>query len=204
MIQKHIGVISNLGTTIVVVMPFLPDEPDQALIVEVEALPPKYAESFSHLVRTEGQTSSETLYNLLARRRFGTGEIVINALHEHGFLRKIAIDQITLNINLPGQQARTMQLKELVSALRATNTEAIIGESQKVDAPSLVTQEAKGLDASAEARNLLMQAQLLEADASNLTRQAYILDETLKPKPRKRAAAKPKAKPKAKVKVADK
>ena len=195
MIQKHIGVISNLGTTVVIVMPYLPDEPSNCLVVEVEALPPIYSDTFSRLVKDEGQTSNEPLANLLSRRMFASGENMLKALHDHGHLRKIAVDQITLNVNLPGDTPRKMPLQDLVAALVANdpNAKAVDLDAEPVhDAPAVVTQQLGDLSNEDQASNYLTQAMLLDADAKHLKEKAYALDPSLKPvrKPRKPAVKK--------------
>jgi len=110
MLQKHIG-ITNLGTRVAVVNWKLPNT-EYALIVETESLPPRYQDAFIRLLQDSQQTN-EKLDSLLHRNVFPSGENMLQALHSHGHLHKVLIDNIQLFVDTAGKK---MQLKDIVDA----------------------------------------------------------------------------------------
>lgn len=119
-LQRHIGRILNTGSTVVVVMPEIKGKEDHALIVETDALPPKYGDGFADLMNTEAQRTSD-LVGLLGRRRFGTNEVMINALHANGYLKAMPQERITMLVT----KHNAMPLKDIVVEMRKIRGEAV-------------------------------------------------------------------------------
>jgi hypothetical protein len=177
-IVKHVG-FSNTGSKLAVVFPTIPGDTSFALVVEMEALPPKYADAFADLVMIEAQSSADTLDKLLSRRRFpgSTYDSMLGELHNMGHLQKVPVANVTMMVT----RSQSMPLAEIVAAMA--------GEIEEVPEVVPQTTEVDGLSDAEQAKNLLMQSQLLAKDADDLQEQAYTLDPTLKPKKRGRKPA---------------
>ena len=140
-IQKHIGV-NHLGSRVAVVNMHIPNT-DDALVVETESLPPRYIDSFADLVTRNAQQTTESLDSLLHRNRFPSGENMLQALHENGFLRKINIDQITMLVDTNGTR---MPLRAIVDAIE-NGKDGLKVESVKSTQENQDTQSTPPLDA---------------------------------------------------------
>lgn len=163
----------------------VPGAEDYALVVETDSLPPKFYDSFIETVSNEGQKSSN-LSEVLAKKIFPTGENMLKALHDHGKLTKVhssRLEMFTVGMN-------TIKLSEIVNELRKSKGVSNLVESkEEVKNTELLTEtdltpkvNSLDLPPEDEAKNLLAQAQLLEADMKELKEKAYSLCPDLKPK----------------------
>ena len=179
-ITKHIGHVKNTAATCVVVIPYLPEEPENCLIVESDSLPPRYQDSFALLLRGEAQSTNEPLADLLGRRLFADGGSMLTTLHNNGYIKKAKVDSIIMKT----VHGKTMPLADIVAAMRVAK-----GEESPANPKG-------GSDETPEA-TLLATVQALAETVKTLTTK---VDELTKPatKPRRKPAAK---KPAAKVKA---
>lgn len=179
-IMKHMG-FTNTGSKVAVVFPSIPGKEDYCLVVETDALPPKFSDAFQNLLQLEAQNTADTLDSLLSRRRFSnsTADSMLMELHLTGNLVRIPIANVTMNVT----RSQTMPLQDIVDAMA--------GKTKEEVAPPVVPQTVNidELSDVEQAKNLLMQSQLLAKDADDLKEQAYTLDPTLKPKKRGRKPA---------------
>ena len=163
----------------------VPGAEDYALVVETDSLPPKFYDSFIETVSNEGQKSSN-LSEVLAKKIFPTGENMLKALHDHGKLTKVhssRLEMFTVGMN-------TIKLSEIVNELRKSKGVSNLVElKEEVKNTELLTEadltpkvNSLDLPPEDEAKNLLAQAQLLEADMKELREKAYSLCPDLKPK----------------------
>lgn len=177
-LKKHVGRLKNTDRRCVVVMTSIPGREDHALIVDTDALPDRFHDTLMHVVDShEGQQVME-LHTLLSRRivpDFGVD--ILNALHNANALTAQPVD----NIIMFPQPHSPVPLSMIVEMLKNNADNKVVSqtdlenrhlENQKVDASE---QEI------ATARNLLLQANDLQAEADKKREQAYRIAPSLRP-----------------------
>ena len=162
---KHTGRVDSTNRRVVVVFPSIPEDQDNCLVVDVDALEARYHDGLMQAVESpEGQASNK-LYEVLGRKLFWDGKNILTTLHEKGFLRRVPVDTVTL---LPSS-TETLPLKEFNAYQQmVTETKQDPAIPQTPDSSTkagAIQQPADENDADGIARNLLVQAEMLEADA---------------------------------------
>lgn len=203
-VLKHIGKYGEKPC--IVVMRELPQETDSCLIVEPGALESRQHDELMQAVQSEEVQSSNNLAEALARKVFSNGVYMINDLHDNRKIQKVPVAQVSLTPR-PGQavplDAVNAELRKMESGYTPPNTDESFlrkqqqqpvreaGEATKSTADT-VQVPVEG-EASEVARNLLTQAELLKADINSMQKdldkkleEAYALDPSLRPEPRKR------------------
>lgn len=175
---KHVGV-NHLGTRVVIVFRELPDDPDHCLVVETKTLSEMYHDQLMRVVDSQDAQSKVDLYEVLQRRNFGDGQIMLNALHGRGLLKKVPVDQVKVQ-PMPN---RTAPLREVNDQIRGSATAAAPAPTKA--APEVAPQkEAPPVGSDEQKRSLaetkLLTARLMEEDAKKLRDEAYKLDPSLK------------------------
>ncbi len=192
--MRHVG-MDHLGNKLLIVFRELPEDPNSALIVYSNTLSEMYHDQLMRVVDSDDAQKEVDLYPVLARRNFGDGLVMLNALHGKGLLKKVPVDNIkvvpmpnrTEDLRVINNQIRKEQGKPV---LAAANTEkgidsaiaAATGEAP-VAAPAPVAETASNLSEDARktlAEGKLTQARLMEEDALRLREEAYVLDPSLK------------------------
>jgi hypothetical protein len=187
--------MDHLGNKLLIVFRELPEDPNSALIVYSNTLSEMYHDQLMRVVDSDDAQKEVDLYPVLARRNFGDGLVMLNALHGKGLLKKVPVDNIkvvpmpnrTEDLRVINNQIRKEQGKPV---LAAANTEkgidsaiaAATGEAP-VAAPAPVAETASNLSEDARktlAEGKLTQARLMEEDALRLREEAYVLDPSLK------------------------
>lgn len=108
-IKRHYG-FTNTGSKVAVLVVQLPGaDKDNALITEYEALPPKYRDTVVEELDTGAQNHAN-LAEYFDTRRFPSGERILQALHNHGHIKKYPINKITMNVT----DTTTMPLIDIV------------------------------------------------------------------------------------------
>ena len=188
---KHVGKHKGTSTRLSVVFMRLPDEPENALVVYSDALPDKYHDDFMSAVESpEGQSSRE-LYEVLTRKLFWHGGTMLDTLHNEGLLIKMPTNTIIMTPN--GQTS--IPLDELIEQMSdiepvtATDTGPTVQErmEEQVD-------QSLGDDNKRIAQNLLIQAVMLEEEATKKRAEAVEYDPSLAEKaekPAKRGRGRP-------------
>jgi hypothetical protein len=186
---KHVGRHKGTGQRLSVVFMSLPDEPENALAVYSDSLPDRYHDSYMEAIESnEGQTTNN-LYEVLSRKVFFHGKVMLDTLHKEGHLAKIPTDQIIMT---PNTQTN-VPLNEINAAMDATEevtTENVEPEESRIDAN---VKSSKADENKQIAQNLLVQANLLAAEAEAKRQEAYNYDPSLKSKaktPKVKATAK--------------
>jgi hypothetical protein len=183
---KHVGTHKGTNTRLSVVFLRLPDDPDYALVAYSDSLPDKYHDDFmSALESQEGQSSKE-LYEVLSRKVFWNGNNMLETLHQEGLLKKTAIDSIIMTPN----STTNMPLADLLKQMEEINA----GAKRPVDEGQTVQERiTEQVDMSLEednkkiAQNLLIQAVMLEEEATKKRADAVRYDPSLSEKAEKPA-----------------
>jgi hypothetical protein len=178
--KRHFGRIKNTDRRCVVVMMQIPQREDHALIVDTDALPDRLHDGLMEVVESlEGQ-QTPVLANILTRRIYSDLQTdIMTALHQHGFLQPVSID----NIVMYPEPNHPVPLRSIVNMMTTTETveadparDNRIVENQTIAATESVT---------AVARGLLMQAADLEAAGRLKREEAYRMAPQLRPTEKK-------------------
>lgn len=172
-IKKHVGRLKNTDRRIVVVYIQIPNKEDHALVVDTDALPDRFHDALMQVIDSvEGQQAT-SLSSVLSRRILpDTGQDIMNALHHMGFLQAQPISNIMMypRPNMP------MPLEDIIKMMKMTPDEA----KADVELSNRSRfEESKNLDNLEQresiAKNLLIQAQSLKAEADKKLAEAYAL-----------------------------
>jgi hypothetical protein len=190
---KHIGQLENTGKQVVVVFMSLPNDEENALVVDTDALPDQYNEALRKIVESvEGQQSKD-LGEILGRRPApdGSSLTMLQKLHAAQRLMKVPVDLVHMT------PARGMKfpLRQILSEMKKVDAEAplaledldpitraqVIAEMGKFNVHQSNMEGTTADGRAQEARELIRMAEMLEADATARRAQAYAIDPTLNP-----------------------
>ena len=198
---KHVGQIVNTQKRCVVVFRELPDDPNNCLVVDTDALPDWMHDDVINASESPGAQASANFYEYAERAVMTDGSNMLQALHKSGRLMKTPTD----NVKMTPNSAVSIGLTELNNIIREQSGGApvvapddtqvemagkdvaeTITESNIVEDATPTTDEA--MDPQDLAKSLLAQAKTFEQEAKALKKQAYELAPNLKPGPKKTAA----------------
>jgi len=174
-LKKHSGQLSNTGVRVAVVFRKLPNDENNCLIVETERLPDSYHDYVIQCLNSREASETNEFYEVLNRRTFPDGLNCLTALHQRGFLRKEPVTNITM-YPLPGQAVPLA----LINATIDKKVDEYMAK-QKAPVPTVDATLAALKDPTAVAKGLILQAELLEADAAAKREEAYALDPESRP-----------------------
>ena len=191
--MKHIGQLENTGKNVVVVFMSLPEDGDNALVVDTDALPDQYNEALRRIVESvEGQQAKD-LADVLGRRPSpdGSGMTMLQKLHASQRLMKVPVDLVHMTpargmkfplrqiLEAMGQQSANspLELEDLDPITRAQ----VIAEMGKFNVHKSNMEGTTAEGQSLQAQELIRMAEMLESDAMTKRAQAYAIDPTLNP-----------------------
>lgn len=181
-IKKHVGRIKSSDQRCVVVFMQLPDNKEKALIINSEALPPRFEQLLQEVVDSaEGQRERD-LANAMARRTVPeTGRTVLEEFHRRGLLRAESIDNVVMmpRSNTPFPLRDILkQMGEIDSVQGAAKAPEVNSKHNQVTANMTADKAEERLHLG---NNLLMEARMLEAEAQKKREQAYRHAPSLRP-----------------------
>jgi len=203
--MKHIG--RHGDRKVAIVYKTVPDQDHMALVVYTESMNMGMHDTMMKVIESiEGQAENE-LADVLFRNLFSDGRKMLETLHREGMLKKVEARQIIVTPNAKSSinlGELNDILKEMASGEKAANKLANLDKNsglvdptksnRVVESPSSPT---GALDDNTLAQQQLAQAKRMENEAKNLiaeskllTKEAYKLDSSLKPKVKKTATAK--------------
>ena len=194
---KHVGKLVNTGKKVIVVFRELPDEPDQCLVVDTDALPDWMHDDMMSAVEAPGSQSSTNFYEYAERSVFTDGTNMLQSLHSTGRLMKTPTDNVSMTPN----NSVSVGLTEINNIVREEDGEGATVVAPPTDQVTLAGKDTstivedvttktneEGLSDTDVAKNLLAQAKGYETEAKSLKAQAYDLAPGLKPGPKKASA----------------
>jgi hypothetical protein len=185
---KHVGRHAGTGQRLSVVFMSLPDEPDSALAVYSDTLPDRYHDSYMEAIESNEGQSTNNLYEVLSRKVFWHGKVMLDTLHSEGHLSKIPTNQIIMTPNTQ-TNVPLNEINDAMNSTEDTTVETVEPQESRIDSNVKLSKDDENKQI---AWNLLVQANLLAAEAEAKRQEAYKYDASLIPKTKK--AAKPKAK----------
>lgn len=199
--NRHTAKIVNTDQRCVVVYKQIPGREDHALVVATDSLPLRLESALISLVESnEGQQELE-LSRLLGRRLLPeTGTTVLQTLHEHGLLHRVHIDNIVMmpvpNMPFPLRQVieNTGGVVPTADPALADASAALVAQKER-ERQEVAAREAQAKfnpyaettardvneNQKAIAQGLIIEAEMLEADAQRKREQAYMHNPGLRP-----------------------
>jgi hypothetical protein len=201
---RHIGVMNNTGNKVAIVFMSLPGDEGNCLVIDTDSLPDMFQQTMRRLIDSEDAQQSENLADILDRRVSpdGSNTSLLTKFHQSGRLQKVSVDLVTLTPN----KGTKWPLKDVLSSIRASKNPDVINDLSDMDpdeariaqqAMTNFNPHASNMEAlsqenrASKARDLIVMAEMLEADASARRQQAYQLMPDLVPKRAKKAAKQP-------------
>jgi hypothetical protein len=155
---RHVGHDAKSKRKYVVVFRQLPDDASSALVVETESLVDRYHDGLMGATESSEAQQTNDLYTVLNGKLFFDGTNILNSLHSMKKLKKIDVADVILTPS-PGQQVSLADFNKAVGDAR-TKAEEITGRPNDGGEGGAMVNEVP-----MQARNLIIQAQLLEEDA---------------------------------------
>lgn len=195
---RHVGRLATTDSKCVVVMMQIPGRPDHALVVESDALPDRMHQAVMDAVESPEGQADENLSQVLGRKLLpdGGGTDIMNALHAANRLRPVPVNEVMM-IPAPG---RAFKLTEILESLGRLNADPISAEEIPAEYlnsdpnnaakfnPHAHNQNVNETENTiATAKGILLQAQLLQSDATVMFEKAYGLAPSLRPAAHKAA-----------------
>ena len=176
-LKKHSGLLKNTGVRVAVVFRKLPTDDKTCLIVETEKLPDSYHDYVIQTLNSREASETNDFYEVLNRRTFPDGTNCLTSLHQRGFLRREPVTNITM-MPLPGQ---AVPLELINATIDKKIDEYMARQNAAATAILPPVAELPAGDPEATAKGLILQAELLEADATAKREQAYALHPESRP-----------------------
>jgi hypothetical protein len=174
--KRHLGKLVNTDIRCVVVFMQIPDRQDHALVVSTDNLNPRFEQALMSIVESQEGQSEPTLAKVLNRRLLpDTGQNFLQALHEAQLLRAVHIDQVIM-LPMPHMQFPLRQVIEMMGGAAPA-----MSEEHPVIDPDKFNPHVQNANAMSQeqrigvARNLIVEAEMLENDARTKRERAYIL-----------------------------
>jgi hypothetical protein len=188
-ILKHIGILKNTGTKVLIVFRTLPGESNMALVLSTTTLPDQYHDALIQLVESDQAQDTNEFGEIMFIRRFPDGRPMLQAMQEDGRLQKVSTSSVlmtpTLGTSLALDELNVLiaqqkncavdDLANLVIGARPTDkTSDQIKEEEPVK--NNVLDSDQPLSDKDLARSYRSQADSLYKEAAKLRKQADELD----------------------------
>jgi hypothetical protein len=186
--KKHIGKLVNTDQRVVVVFMQIPERADHALVVSIDNLHPRLEQALLEIVDSKEGQHDPVLANILGRRVLpDTNENVLKALHERQLLRAVHVDQVVM---LP-QPNMPFPLRGILQSMGRAVPGEVQPEASQAERFNPHANNTAALDDETKvmiARNLIIEADMLAAEAANKREKAYTYAPSLRPAPASYAA----------------
>ncbi len=190
--MKHVGKVGE--KPVVVVFREVPNEPDNALIVETGTLEPDQHDALMNVIQSPEAQESNNVSEVLHRRTFPDGSNMLTSLHYSKKITKVPVNLVSLTPT-PSQ---AVALEEVNAEIRKIEAGSNPPLNTEVDPATLETDPALAAEQSAPvssddplevAKGILQQAMLMEEDVKAMQRdidlkkaEAYNMAPELQPK----------------------
>lgn len=181
--KKHIAKLVNTDQRCVVVFMQIPGDHSHALIVSTDNLTPRFEQALMEIVESQEGQADAVLANVLNRRLLpDTGENVLVALHNGGLLRRVHRDQVIMlpQPNMPIPLRRLIEMMGGEAPEPSAEHPPIPEEKYNPHTQNqraMSEEERQGI-----ARNLIVEAEDLEAIAREKRERAYTFAPEFAPK----------------------
>lgn len=178
-LKKHMGQLANTGVRVAVVFRKIPNDENNCLIVETERLPDSYHDYVIQCLNSREAAETNDFFEVLNRRTFPDGTNCLTSLHQRAFLRKEPVSNVTM-LPLPGHAVPLALINATIDK-KVDEYKANTAKAAQADIADVVKSVMPKGDPVALAKGLILQAELLEADANAKREEAYALDPESRP-----------------------
>lgn len=178
-LKKHMGQLSNTGVRVAVVFRKIPNDENNCLIVETERLPDSYHDYVIQCLNSKEASETNDFYEVLNRRTFPDGTNCLTSLHQRAYLRKEPVSNVTM-LPLPGHAVPLALINATIDK-KVDEYKANTAKAAQADIADVVKAAMPKADPTAVAKGLILQAEMLEADAAAKREEAYTLDPDSRP-----------------------
>ena len=179
---KHVGRILNTGRKCIVVFREIPGDETNCLVVDTDRLPDRYHDDIMAAVQSITAQEANNFYEYATRQLFSDGNNMLTSMHTNRWLDKHPDWNIVLTPN-PNQEIKLSDLNRMVKEQQGSQPE------QEQQAQKEIKKDENFDENKFKAKDLIVQATLLEEDAVRIRNEAYTLDPSLKPKTTKRSTS---------------
>ena len=183
--MKHVGKIVTTDQRCVIAFMQIPNRESHALVIPTDTLPPRYEQAVMDVLKSPEGQNEDTFALALSRRLMpDTGKNIFATLHDRALLQAEPVGNIVM-LPMPNHP---IKLTEVLTALgRSTETAAasplmeppVVSDKYNPHTANLAAGDTE--QKRAIARNLLLEAKMLEADAQKKREAAYSYDASLRP-----------------------
>jgi hypothetical protein len=186
---KHIGILKNIGTKVLVVFRTLPGESDMALVLSTTTLPDQYHDALIQLVESDQAQDTNEFGEIMFIRRFPDGRPMLQAMQEDGRLQKVSTSSVLMTptlgtslaldeLNVLIAQQKNCAIDDLANLVLGARPTDKIQNQIKEEEPvkNTVLNSDEPLSDRDLARSYRSQADSLYKEAAKLRKQADELD----------------------------
>lgn len=178
-IMKHVGKLGE--EPCVVVFRTLPNDEEHCLIVETRSLADRVHDELMDAVQSVEAQSAKEISEVLNRRSFSNGSVMLQHLHFNKLMKKVSVDLVSLTPT-PSHSVPLKEVNQEIKKLdggytppKNDGSHLQKGSVMETD-PTLNQQRVEqsenttdnGDDPESVARGIMMQAELMEQDARQL------------------------------------
>ena len=198
---KHVGQIINTQRRCVVVFREVPDEPENCLVVDTDALQDWMHDDVINAVESPGAQASPNFYEYAQRSMFTDGSNMLQTMNARNLLQKVSTDNIMMTPNQTSQ-VKLSELNDIIreqsggtpvvapelmgeADMQGKDTSPVVTEAVEAEqsAPAPTVAPADGVMGDEDvAKGMISQAEYFEGEAKRLREEAYALDDNLRPK----------------------
>jgi hypothetical protein len=117
---KHVGT-ANGSKKVIIVQRELPGEDHMAAVIYSEIIPSRFHDDIMKVLESPEGQSADDFKNVLERRMFTTGDNMLSALHQEGYIKKIASNNVVVRPNSKSS-IRLDELNKLLREMKAGGT----------------------------------------------------------------------------------
>lgn len=117
---KHVGT-ANGSKKVIIVQRELPGEDHMAAVIYSEIIPSRFHDDIMKVLESSEGQSADDFKSVLERRMFTTGDNMLSALHQEGYIKKIASNNVVVRPNSKSS-IRLDELNKLLREMKAGGT----------------------------------------------------------------------------------
>ena len=183
--MRHVAKLARTDQRCVVVFMQIPGREDHALVVPTDSLPPRFEQAVMDVLQSPQGQQEENFGIILSRHLLpDTGQNILEALHSQNRLLPVPVQQV-LMMPTPNNPVKLSSILESLGRLPDQQTQGLMHEYavEKFN-PHLNNQMAESNENTRSiARNLIVEAEMLEMEARKKRDRAYGIDDSLRPQP---------------------
>jgi len=180
---RHVAKLANTDQRCVVAFMQIPGREDHALVIPIDALPPRFEQAVMDVLKSpQGQQEEDFAVALSRHLMPDTGQNILETLHVQGRLMPVSVQQVMM-MPTPNNPVKLSTILESLGRLPDTQTRDLLKQyaEQKFNPHEHNQTVATTEKSRSIARGLLVEAELLELEGRKKREQAYQMDASMRP-----------------------